>query len=105
MTRRLSSACRSSIDDDHPSHSGSSVTTSRSTLLSTSVGTSLLSRQREDFDGGQPTSGAAAGAGDQACAPCARLPRLADAHAVAIDLELDLAVGEQPQALADVLRD
>src|SRR5262245_8460566 len=107
MARRPPSAASSSIDADHSNHSSSSVMTSRSTLESTSVTRSVFAtRQRHQLVGAQAEyrPWPASHMRKEPLAARLRPPLLPDSNAVADDVELDLAMGQQPEPLPDVLR-
>src|SRR6186713_473404 len=101
------SAARASIADDQDAHSSCNDSTSMRTLLSTRVATSVAPRHRHDFLRGESAIAGSTQALDDHLATrfFLRPPRLADADAVPHNLELDLAVREQPELFADVLRD
>src|SRR5262245_64717285 len=108
IANRPSSAASSSMDEDQSSHSSSSVSTSTSTCETTSVTRSVLvaTRQRHQPIGGHAGNRfrPAAHVREQPLPPGLRAALLADAHTVGHDVELDLAVRQQAQPLANVLR-
>src|SRR5215216_5778999 len=100
-------AASASCSADQPPHSGSSVTTSRMTLLSTSVAGTSASGQLHDLIGGESTRTAPAHVLDERTAAlrAARAGGLLDAHGVAVDLEFHLGVRQQAEPVPDFERD
>src|ERR1700690_1474165 len=107
ITRREDEAARSSADADQSTHSASSVITSRTTVLSTStpvMNQRLAARERENFVGGQAGGRRPAHPRNQILPP--PLPGgLANADAVADDVEFDFGIGQQFQPLTNGQRD
>src|SRR3970040_1434466 len=107
MTSRPSRAARDSMDADQSTQSASSVTTSRITSLSTSVGIGLRSaaRQLHDLVGGQPGGGRPAHARNDGGATSVCFPGFPDSDGIAVQLELHLRLREQTEGFAERLRD
>src|SRR5215204_5708955 len=107
MTTVPCSAARVSMAADHDAHSSWSESTSIRTLLSTRVGTSIAPCHRHDLLRRESAIAGPTEAIDDHLAARFLLPRssLADADAVTHDLKFDLAVWQQSELLADVLRD
>src|SRR3954452_7125227 len=100
-----SSPTRQSASEDQSAHSGSSVMTSRRTLVSTSVNM-LLPRQRHDLIGRHSAFQPSSHAADDHLAACHlfRLLRLHQVDGIAFDDEVDFRVGKEAELLADFLR-
>src|SRR5688500_14127441 len=90
---------------DQSPHSPSSVTTSRSTLLSTSVAPTSPSRQFHDLVGREAARAPAAHELEEGTAAMrpARRSRLLHPYRVAVDLELHLGIWQQTEFLPDFL--
>src|SRR6266545_4947536 len=100
-TERLAhSASRS--PDQRPQR-GSSVTTSRMTLLSTRTSTGSPTSEGHDLVGGHRRRGLAAHSRQQSASATIALGYLPNLDCVAYDLELHLRVLEEPQSTADRL--
>src|SRR5437762_1278848 len=101
ITSAESSACRDSASLDQANHRGSSVTTSRSTLLSTSVSATC---EREDLVGAQPGGRLPFQARNElgAASPA---PNLLDAYDAVPRLERHFRARQEPELLADLDRD
>src|SRR3972149_3632173 len=109
MTRIASSAVRARAELDQPPQVGSSVATSRRTLLSTRTGVTsrIAACQGHDLVGGhRDPPGAASQAIDRGL-PATRPPRLArldDPYTVALHDEVHLSVGQQTRLFSNKLR-
>src|SRR5215204_4537153 len=97
MTSRPFWAACASIDADQSPHFASSVTTSRMTLLSTSVVISLAACERHDLLGGQAGRGGAAHAADERIAARRAAACRPDTNGIPVDLELDLRLRQEPE--------
>src|SRR5262245_19070429 len=104
MISAPASAASASLSADQSPHSASLVTTSRITLLSTSVAATLPPRELHDLVGGDAARASSAHVIDE-CAAARKSPGgggLFHPDGVAIDLELDLGVREQSELLPDL---
>src|SRR5688500_6688279 len=104
MTRCSASAARLSIVEDQSCHSSSSVTTSRITLLSTSVATLLAPRQFHDLVGPHTRLRCTAHACNERFPPLTSAPGFADPNGIAIHFKFHLGKRQEAELLAYVLR-
>src|ERR1700758_459368 len=99
MTRADSSARRASASEDHANQRGSRVTTSRRTLLSTSVS---ATGEREDLVRAQAGRRLSLHARDEVAPPSATASGLLDPDRATLRLERHLGVRQESEPLAEL---